>query len=326
MILVLWCCKGYKCLRFCLHFIWNLLYFITILTFIIGSAFGVVGVVITDAVPALNVVFSTDYLKNNLFKDDLATAARVDICLNGDGDLSKTWDFENGNLGAIVDLYEAAATLKSVQAEIKANADSKAITDVKNYYDVYASDIRITTSEQSGSNTLSSMFTNCDMYSNSLEQGTYQTSSCSSKTQDVLRQSQNLCPEGYAFVQGGAATADDSKNCLTIQSWTAEQLQARYSGRPSGCNPPQGDFNSFANAITSYYNGFKNYMLENTNLLGQLTGEMDNLNKQFIKIAGNLSNSIDNISGIINPLIELYKGIVGDGGFKDLINCSKHSP
>jgi hypothetical protein len=83
MILVLWCCNGYKCLRFSLHVVWNLLYFITILTFIIGSAFGVVGVVITDAVPALNVVFSSDYLHKKLFKDDPQVADQMDICLNG---------------------------------------------------------------------------------------------------------------------------------------------------------------------------------------------------------------------------------------------------
>jgi hypothetical protein len=83
IITVVWCCNGYKCLRFILHVIWNILYIITILTFIIGSAFGVAGVIITDAVPVFNYIFSHDYLMSGKIFKDSEIATKLDICLNG---------------------------------------------------------------------------------------------------------------------------------------------------------------------------------------------------------------------------------------------------
>jgi hypothetical protein len=245
-------------------------------------------------------------------------------CLNlGDGQLSKVWDFQHGGLGYISDLYASASHLQQVQDQIKANSNSQNVQSAKTQYDLYNNDIRETNKASNyDENWIWRMFLNSDKYSNALEQGSFQ-SSCSSQTQDVLRQSQAHCPDDYVYIPGGSDIIG-TKSCLTIQSWAFDQIVSRYSSRPTGCTPSSPDFSSFSNAMSSYYTGFRNYMLENTNLLQQLKGEMDNLNQQFIQSAGNLSNSIDNMSGIIQPLLQLFNGIIGPGGyFGDFVNCSK---
>jgi hypothetical protein len=109
---------------------------------------------------------------------------------------------------------------------------------------------------------------------------------------------------------------------LTIQSWTDDQTNTRYASTPAGCSITNTDFDSVALAIVAYYKNLKNYILENSNLLNTLSGELDSLNTKFATLANDLSNSIDNIDSIITPLFELYKNTIDNNGFEQIINCN----
>ena len=74
------------------HLFWNIEMIIIIITLFIGICFGISGVIDKDIAPVLKYIISNDNLKsdNSLFLDSYNNNKKgLDICFNGDGDLSK---------------------------------------------------------------------------------------------------------------------------------------------------------------------------------------------------------------------------------------------
>jgi hypothetical protein len=240
----------------------------------------------------------------------------------GDGDLWKSYVYQD-SIVYVSQLYEAATELKATQDTIKASSDSESIAAIKVQYLGLSNDITLTTDTSLGNNDIGTIMAEWQKYTDSNVAGSYQVS-CTSKTEDAWAQGQAKCPSDYKFVTGGQALANPvEKNCLTIQSWASDQVNTRYTSAPTCSSAPNTDFNSFSTAITAYYQNVKNYILENSNLLNTLTNEMTTLNDQFVTLARDLSNSIDNLDSILSPLVDLFKTTLGNNGFGQIINCSK---
>lgn len=75
-------------------------------------------------------------------------------------------------------------------------------------------------------------------------------------------------------------------------------------------------------AATAYYNAFQAYSTANSNLITQLEAETNNLNGGFNGMANKLLVMLNNINGIIEPLVKIFKDFVGDAGLFQLVNCS----
>jgi hypothetical protein len=77
------CCKA-QCARYILHFVWIITCLIMILTFILGTLFGIIGLASKDGVPVLQYVFGSENLslpEPKILKD--ATAAKyINTCIN----------------------------------------------------------------------------------------------------------------------------------------------------------------------------------------------------------------------------------------------------
>lgn len=56
-----------------------------VLTFILGTVFGIIGLISKDGITAINYIFSTENLKSSDPKviTDTQAASYLDICLNG---------------------------------------------------------------------------------------------------------------------------------------------------------------------------------------------------------------------------------------------------
>lgn len=84
MIFYVCCCKV-QWFRFCLHFFWIVIMVLMVLTFILGTLFGVIGLISTDGVSVIKWLFSTDNLKSTSPKiiTDSKAASYLNVCLNG---------------------------------------------------------------------------------------------------------------------------------------------------------------------------------------------------------------------------------------------------
>jgi hypothetical protein len=77
-------CKCCSFVRFFLHLIWNLIVILMILNFLLGAAFGLLGLVSLDAVPVMKFIFGSENLKSDNPLLVTGTSGKlIDICING---------------------------------------------------------------------------------------------------------------------------------------------------------------------------------------------------------------------------------------------------
>lgn len=309
---------------------------IMVLTFILGAAFGIIGLISTDGVSVIQYVFSTENLRSSTPKviKNANSAAYLDVCLNGkkfnkklnkilgDGDLGKRIFKTDTSYTQYLDrLYNVSYSLVSTMNTINANKNSLAIQNINAQLDLMKMNIILTTDTSLGADAILNQFLDWNSYSDSSSSNTKQKS-CSTYTKDYWVSDSSTCPASYNIAAAGSTADGNSNNCLVLSQWSSAQVSSRYSSAPSGCTATS-DFSSIANAAISYFNAMKNYSLENTNLISELEAQNDDLNNAFTSMAEKLVSSISRIQGIINPLVELFKNLVGNNGLFSLIQCGK---
>ena len=81
-----YCCCKCTCMRVMLHFTWNFLALLSFVGMIVGSAFGIVGTVGSDAVGVLSFLFGENLQSNEMILLEQGQSTElIDICINGDG-------------------------------------------------------------------------------------------------------------------------------------------------------------------------------------------------------------------------------------------------
>lgn len=243
----------------------------------------------------------------------------------GNGDLAKEafGDSLTKNTESLERLYNVSNTLIQTKDQIQANKNSIAITTINTQLNDYKINFANTVDPSIGSDSLISQFLQINQWADYNANGSYQKG-CSSNTRDFWSTNLDTCKSGYVKVTGGSTSNGDS-NCLIFSEWTSSSTSARYTARPLGCSTTTGspDFTTVLAAVNAYYNAFTTYSTANTALINQLQGRFDILNSGFTSMSGKLLVMLDNINGIIDPLVKIFKDFVGDAGILALINCSK---
>ena len=171
-----------------------------------------------------------------------------------------------------------------------------------------------------GTDSLISQFAQYNLWGDYNANPTFQKG-CSSNTRDFWTTDLTTCKSSYVKATAGSASNGDP-NCLVYGDWTATQVNSRYSARPAGCGASGStDFSSVSSAMTSYYGAFKSYSTANTDLIDQLEAQTNSLNNSFTSMSEKLLVLIKNIDGIINPLVDIFKNLVGDSGLFQVVNC-----
>ena len=316
MIFLSICCNN-KCLRILLHVLWNLMTIIMVLTFLLGGVFGLIGLVGVDGVPVMKYIFGSENLGSTSPKIITSTTASkyINICINSNGDLSKEFVPTSSYANSLDDLYKVSYNITQIKNAISANKNSEAIQYINTQYTNAINDITTSTDPTSGNNDISSILKDFNKWTD------YNTNSnlndCSTKPQDQWVQSPTLCPNGYA---GDASLG--SKSCLAYSKFTGASAGGRYSSL-SGCKYTTSDFTSVTDAVSAYTTALNNYITDNTALLNEMISNNGNLNKDFVSMAEKLSNSLNRISGVIDPLYSLFQSVVGNNGMFALVNCGK---
>ena len=229
-------------------------------------------------------------------------------------------DSLSGNTQNLEKLYNVSNTLITTRKQIEQNKNSIAIESINKNLDSIKVNFAASSDTSLGSDSLISQFAELNNWSDYNSNPTYQKG-CSSNTRDFWTTDLTYCKSGYIKANSGTESNGDP-NCLIYGDWSAGQVSTRYASRPASCGATGSpDFSSVSGAINSYYSAFKTYSTANSDLINQLEGETNTLNNSFIYMSGNILTMLQNIDGIITPLVDIFQKFVGDSGLFQLINC-----
>ena len=120
-------CKNCCCCRcifkFFTHLLWNILALLMIITFLVGSLFGLIGQIGSDAMSVISYILSEDNLgKNgtggeNILVGSLGEAkGYLDTCVNGDGRIEQQLGLDGDQIQSFDNLYTAEDTINQAKA------------------------------------------------------------------------------------------------------------------------------------------------------------------------------------------------------------------
>ena len=117
-------CCFFRCgIKIVLHLLWNILALLMILTFIIGSIFTLVGTLGNDMVSVVSYIVSEENLdvsKNNGEVALLGDAAdKINVCINGDGNIEEKLNINLDDLSFLDDLKEIENNIDSLLIGVK---------------------------------------------------------------------------------------------------------------------------------------------------------------------------------------------------------------
>lgn len=213
-------------------------------------------------------------------------------------------------------LYQVSLTLQSTKSTLQGNTNSVAIESINMNYNNIINDITLTTDIGYNYNDITSVLSEFRGWTDA-GQNEYQKG-CTSPTYDVWVQSLSQCPAGYPH-----NAAIGLQSCLLIPNFSGAQAQSRYSGL-SGCQSSGNiDFSSTSQAAQAYVTNLNKYISDNTNLVDQLISQNAVINTKFVSIAQDVLTFMNNMQGVIQPLIGIYKSLVGSNGIFSIVNCGK---
>ena len=283
LVLMVFCnCKFF---RFFLHIFWNIITLLMILTFLLGGIFGILGLVGKDGVPVMKWIFGKENLLSAAPKivTSTTTAGYINTCVNGNGDLSKTFIPDGSTSNNLDQLYQVSYTLSTTKTTIKANNKSKAVAQVNTQYTNMINDISLTTSAAQGSNDINAILTEMRAWTDS-SIAKYQKG-CSPAANDVWVQSQAKCLSDYPYTANGGTLGN--KNCVLFPEFSGNSATSRYASL-TGCAAGSTDFSNVGQAVGAYAAALNQYVADNRALINQLIANNNNLDQSFIEMSNNL--------------------------------------
>lgn len=227
----------------------------------------------------------------------------------------------DGTTGNLEKLYNVSNTLIATKETIQKNKNSVAIETIDKTLNTLKVDFQFTTEANLGTDWYVNQFIELNNWADFNSNNSYQKG-CSTNAKDYWTTNLDTCKNGYVKVSAGA-TANQDPSCLIFKEWSASQVTSRYSLIPGGCSTTTGspDFTSVPAAINAYNSAFNTYSAQNTNLINQLESETAKLNGGFVSMSNKLLDLLNNVDGIILPLVKIFNQYVGNGGIFDLVNC-----
>lgn len=220
-------------------------------------------------------------------------------------------------------LYNVSFVLTDTKTQINSNRNSIAVTSINSLLDDAKKNIILTTDTKYNSDAILNQFLEFNAYSDSSVSGTYQRG-CSSNTKDYWVPEQKTCPASYTYVQAGGANVG-SASCLVLSEWSASQVSSRYGAAPAGCGATgSADFTTVSNAVNGYFSAMTAYSTDNSKLIDEIKVEHTSINSSFTSMAEKLLDLLTKVEGIITPLVDIFKTLVGNSGLFQILNCCNY--
>ena len=299
--------KKYNSLKIILHFF----LFLFLLFLIISGFIGIILIVISklseNSIPIFNKIFSENYLNSNesLFPKVTNAARYLDICLNQDGDLSRSLNLKDTSINELNE-YLRILTFKQnkINNFISLQDYNKTIKEMNNYLFDFS---KSTDDSYKKSNIDFLLDEITELTNDNIE-------SCQSN--DIWVSIKENCPNNYNYISKNLINTKqkDLKYCLAItDDYSEKDIKNIYS---KVCK------NEYLHQIISNVKGLTNYYKENEKLLKKISNHLIVLNEKNYELNSMINNEEKNVNNLINLLTEIYLPVIGRGSIYQLFNCS----
>lgn len=200
---------------------------------------------------------------------------------------------------------------------LEISKDSSAIAEINTIYTKAQQDIPLTTDDTLGNNSIKSILYELRGWSD-VGQERYQ-SNCSPPSKDIWVHHERNCPTGYKI--GDVLGA---KSCLLIPEFNRRQAVYRYSTQTECKIKGSNDFTSIGEAVGRYIDNLNTYITDSNDLLENLKNNNISLNTKFVEISQKIFTILQNMDGVIDPLVDIYGNVLGKSEFYDFLNCCKY--
>ena len=282
-----------NCLRIILHIVWNFLALFTFIIMLLGSIFGLLGIVGTDGVGVISYIFGED----NLIKSGEPivltgdTGVYINTCVNGNGDLAEQLGLKNQGEGLqqIEELYKLEKTINNITKTFaEYNGNLKTLANLEDEISKQEKDI-------------SNSHVDVDKAINEIN-----------NMQEVRNKNdewvtiKEKCTKNYCPITNGNGGC-----CLVItelNDTTLTTVQSRY-GQPSN--------------LQEIFSRFKDYIEENKKIINEVKELKTQMKTDVKNVFNNMSESIETSDIIVKSISSIYSNIVGEGEVYAIVNCSK---
>ena len=308
LLLLLLCNKGLSIL--CLS--WFAMYCFMLLTFFLAGVFGLIGSFTQEASSAVD--YLSEHL-NEIKNIDEQVREISEICLNGNGSLSKSSivpkDFD---LGSVDDIYSLDKYLADLSNLYEKDIDYEPYS--MNYNGLIYDNILTT---QEALTELNTVLEEVKKYIDFSQTGTYISGDSDEVKYDKWVINEVYC-ENYDYVNNKNLRnlVEVNGECLVITEWTREQIGNRYEN----INSNNGII--IKDEVLKYYDSIIGYMNSYQNIIDDIKNANEGFKNEFKKIDFKkiINDTEKAVLDVVNPLIESYKDIVGSESIFEILNCN----
>ena len=293
-------------LKIFFHIVWNILILFVIVSFILGGLVGAVYIIVLELIPAISYILSPEYLQKE-FGSDSDTAYALNSCLNGDGQLSKVFNIEGGNVDLVNTFYALGILIKILEESFSKYSSSLITPIIKKGLEEIKDDFSLSTSPDSDYSGDSVNY-HLSLLNNLI------STECPS-VNDIFVTNSNQCPSSYVYRE--TAGVQGNNNCYSIIKFSS--LPSYYTS--TTCN--NNNLQNIKDKHLAIYN-FINTNIGSTsdsNSLNKILDENEKIAQSFSELAANIKNEIEGTGVITSTIISIIEPLVGKNEFYDMFNC-----
>ena len=288
------------------------MYCFMLLTFFLAGVFGLIGSFTQEASSAVD--YLSEHL-NEIKNIDEQVREISEICLNGNGSLSKSSivpkDFD---LGSVDDIYSLDKYIADLSNLYEKDIDYEPYS--MNYNGLIYDNILTT---QEALTELNTVLEEVKKYIDFSQTGTYISGDSEEVKYDKWVINKDYC-ENYDYVNNKNLRnlVEVNGECLVITEWTREQIGNRYEN----INSNNGII--IKDEVLKYYDSIIGYLNSYQNIINDIKNANEGFKNEFKKIDFKkiINDTEKAVLDVVNPLIESYKDIVGSESIFEILNCN----
>jgi energy-coupling factor transporter transmembrane protein EcfT len=301
VILLIIFLKAWQKARFFMHIFWNITMLTVLITFLLGALFMAFGILCYDSVAVVKYIFSAQNLITDQNIISGGAGELLNICFNGDGNLTSYFNMTSGNNSKVGEFGEEAQKLEKAKTELNKNKNSEAVKKINKAYDEFEKDISKTTETEPEVSSVRNWILDLNSYTNGAKGEKQQCYS------EQWASDQGLCSRGYTYYSKSEVAGKSGNICLVIKDWLEGEPGSRYSKEP--CNYLE-NVNKDHKSLLRFYN-------ENKVLLEDMKTTNNYFDGNFTTTAILIVGSVDRAVKVLTPMDDALSGSV-----LDLFNCS----
>ena len=322
-------CKCLGCfLRIFIHILWNIMYLLCFVTFILAFSFGILGIVGKDGSIIVHYLISKTNLESEkpLLIDDSDTINYINTCVNGNGELKETFNFGDA-MNSLDELYRIRNQIAHYKTQVLTNTTLYAFTVFSemdygtkflpmNYFTKNDDNVKTNFDE------ITNDYLEINKYTKSDFTSSYQTNPFEYDDYWYFSQSNK---DGYTYSKRVIPIQDvhdyfNKKKLLfsLYEDWKEEDMDTLYSSTVIVDSAP----NSFIDGVKNCIKTFDGIKTKTRIIFNNIKDINDNVNVAYEDVLKELDKALGIANEVIDPLYDVLNSYLGeDSSIYDILNC-----